>query len=406
MLPWSIKGLPIPALSGKATVAGFPLLISWQPWIGPAITILLGLLVGIVMERVLIGAVRKVLSHTALELNDHIVATLRGVILWLMLMWGAYVATYGMPFVPESNLALIRHVVFVMAMLLSIRLLAQMAVAVARFYLNYSNAMTALPNTSIFENLIRCSVYVLGLLMLLQTLGVSIVPIVTTLGVGGLAISLALQDSLANLFTGIQMLLARQIRVGDTIQLENSMAGEVIDIAWRTTTLRQLSGNLVILPNNKLASNIIVNYSNPHPDLTVSLQLAVPLTADLQRVEEVAVEEARTVALTLLRQKIPKSKGRLPELNPLVRYLSYGESWINMAVQIPFTIAMDGGLVRHELFKALHRRFVAEGISLPFPQNIVHLDFPEPNSASEKQPSAFETRLSERANQKENGESA
>ena len=405
ILPSSLQGLIFPGLAAsKALKGNVPLMATWQPWIGPGITILLGLLVGVALERLLIGAVRKVLAHTSIALNDHIVATLRGVILWLVAMWGTYVATYGMPLIPEAQLALIRHVVFVMAMLLSIRLLAQMAVAIARFYLTYSNALTALPNTSIFENIIRCTVYVLGLLMLLQTLGVSIVPIVTALGVGGLAISLALQDSLANLFAGIQMLLARQIRVGNTIQLENSMMGEVLDIGWRTTTLRQLSGNLVILPNGKLASNVIVNYNNPHPDLTVALQLAVPLTADLQRVEEIATEEARKVGLDLLRQKNEKKKW--PELKPLVRYLSYGESWINMAVQIPFIVAMDGGLVRHELFKALHRRFVAENISLPFPQNIVHLDFPGAKQDQNEFEAKLAEKLTENFSQKESGESA
>lgn len=395
----------IPTLTARGMVAPLPFVGSWGPWIVPVVTILLGLLVGILLERLLLGAVRKILSHTSLELNNQIAATLRGVILWLVAMWGAYVATYGMPFLPAEHLALIRHLVFVMAMLLSIRLMAQMAVAVARFYLSYSNALDALPNTSIFENIIRCSVYIIGLLMLLQTLGVSIVPIVTALSVGGLAISLALQDSLANLFAGIQMLLARQIKVGNTIQLENSMMGEVVDIAWRTTTLRQLSGNLVIMPNSKLASNIIVNYKVPNPDLTVSLQMAIPLNADLQRVEEVVNEEAQAVAQTLIKQKMGKSKAGA--FNPVVRYQSYGESWVNLAVALPFSTPMDGGLVKHELFKAIHRRFSAENISLPFPQNIVHLDFP--NSALSNpvnEQSEFMNRMTERAHQAENNESA
>jgi len=385
----------------KGFLAPSPAVMVWKPWIGPSLTILLGFLVGIVIERLLIGMVRKILRHASIELNDHIVATLRGVILWLVVMWGAYVATYGMPLIPEAHLALIRHLVFVMAMLLSIRLMAQMAIAIARFYLTYSNALTSLPNTSIFENIIRFTIYILGLLMLLQTLGVSIVPIMTALGVGGLAISLALQDSLANLFAGIQMLLARQIVVGNTVQLENSLIGEVMDIAWRTTTLRQLSGNLVIVPNSKLASNILVNYKNPHPDLTVAMQLAVPLDADLQLVEDIVSQEAQTTGLAMLRQKNAKAKQEA--FNPVVRYQSYGESWINLIVQLPFSVVMDGGMVKHELFKALHKRFMAEKIRLPFPQNIVHLDLPGSQTGDQNE---FQAKLWERAKQADNGESA
>lgn len=353
-----------------------PILLTWAPWLWPAATVLLGLVVGMVVERLVLRGVREILKHTPLELNEQIAATLRGVIFWLFAMWAIYMATYGLPFLQGGQVVLVRHLVFLIAMLLSIRLLARVAVATLRFYLNYSKALSALPNTSIFENIVLFVVYVLGLLMMLQTLGVSIVPIVTALGVGGLAISLALQDTLANLFAGIQMILARQIKVGNTIQLENSYVGEVVDIAWRTTTLRQLSGNMVILPNSKMASNIIINYTTPHPDLTVTFPMAVALDADLQQVETISQEVAQAVGQTLIRQKLGKSSKSASSFNPLVRFLSYGESWINMAVQMPFTMPVDGGLVRHELFKALHQRLMAEKISLPFPQNVVHLDFP------------------------------
>jgi small-conductance mechanosensitive channel len=355
----------------------WPLLFAWKPWMGPGLTIILGVVTGLIVEKVLLGTVRQILRHTPLELNETIASTLRGVIFWLVTLWSIYMATFGLPYFQPTHVDLIRHMVFVMAMLLSIQLLAKVAVALARFYLTYSNVRTALPNTSIFENIIRFGVYILGMLMLLQTMGVSIVPIVTALGVGGLAISLALQDPLSNLFAGIQMILARQIRVGSTIQLENGQTGEVVDIAWRTTTLRQLSGNVVILPNNKLSSNILISYNNPHPDLTVTLQVAVPLNADLQQVETLALDVAQTVGLAIIRQKMGKTKPT--PFTPVVRYLSYGESWINMALQLPFPVPMDGGLVRHELFKALHARFMADNISLPFPQNVVHLDFPRKN---------------------------
>jgi small-conductance mechanosensitive channel len=163
--------------------------------------------------------------------------------------------------------------------------------------------------------------------------------------------------------------------VGNIIQLENGQSGQVQDIGWRTTVLRQLSGNLIILPNSKLASNVIVNFTNPHPDLTVSLQLAVPLTADLQQVEELTREVAESVGRRLLSEKAGGKKHK--DLVPLIRYLSYGEASINLSVNLPFPVAMDGGQVRHELFKALHARFLEEHISLPFPQSVVHLEFPE-----------------------------
>src|SRR5262249_7384234 len=146
----------------------------------------------------------------------------------------------------------IRSVLFIGTMLIGMRLSINFIIACIRHYTKQSEHR-AFPNTSIFENLIRIALFIIGILVILQTLGVSILPIITALGVGGLAVSLALQDTLANLFAGLHMIIARQIKVGDTIQLENGQAGLVKDIGWRTTTIKQYSGNLVILPNAKMA---------------------------------------------------------------------------------------------------------------------------------------------------------
>lgn len=351
-------------------------LLNWSLWVEPTLLVLMGVATGIIVEKVLIGATRKILNRISTDLNENIASLMRGVIRWVFALWGAYAATFNMEFLKAGSLEMIRQVLFVITMFIAIRLLAQMSVAVARFYLNHAFAFRALPNTSIFENLIRLVVYIFGIIMLLQTMGISVGPLIAALGVGGLAISLALQDTLANLFAGVNMILARQIRIGDTIKLENGLSGKVIDIGWRTTTLRQLSGDTVILPNNKMAQSITINYLGPHPDLAVSLQMAIPLSADLNHLETVALEEARSVGKRLLAEK-PNLEKQQGNFAPVVQFASFGESWVNMNVVMPFSIVMDGGKVRHELLKALHTRLTAEKVHMPFPQRVIHMDWPQ-----------------------------
>ena len=96
--------------------------------------------------------------------------------------------------------------------------------------------------------------------MMLNAVGVSITPIITALGVGGLAMALALQDTLSNLFAGIHILAEHTIRIGDFIRLETGQEGYVEDISWRTTRIRMLPNNMVIVPNSKLAQSVVVNY--------------------------------------------------------------------------------------------------------------------------------------------------
>lgn len=347
-------------------------LVIWQRWLWPASFLIVGLVSGLVVEKIVVSTVRKVFRHQSIQLNDYIVSLLKGMVWCLFLLWGLSLATYSMP-LDARSLGVVRSIIFMVGMILIIRLLAQVAVAVVRFYLNHAWALKALPNTSIFENIIRIAVYGFGLIIMLQTMGVSVWPLITALGAGGLAVSLALQDTLANMFAGIQMILARQIRVGDTIQLENGLSGRVEDIGWRTTMLRQLSGNRVILPNNKMAANIIVNYTLPHPDLTVTFPVEVPIIENPRKMEEWVTAALREAAAGMLSGQSAVST--TPD--PIVRFVAYGDASMQMSVSMTFATPVDGGLLRHEFFKTLHDRFATEQVSPPFPRKRMLLDFPE-----------------------------
>ena len=103
---------------------------------------------------------------------------------------------------------------------------------------------------------ILCVIPGLGGLVLLNSLGVAITPLLTALGVGGLAVALALQDTLSNLFAGVHILTSRKVQPGDFIQLDNGMQGYVQDTNWRNTIIRQLPNNILVVPNATVASSI------------------------------------------------------------------------------------------------------------------------------------------------------
>lgn len=125
--------------------------------------------------------------------------------------------------------------------------------------------------TGLSQTVIRTCVVVVGALVLLGHAGIAITPLVTALGIGGLAAALALQDTLSNLFGGFHLLADQPVRVGDLIRLENGMEGVVEDIGWRSTRIRGLSKDLIVVPNAKLAQSILINRSSgtalhEHPD--------------------------------------------------------------------------------------------------------------------------------------------
>jgi small-conductance mechanosensitive channel len=226
-------------------------------------------------------------------------------------------------------------------------------------------ASEALPSASILVNITRIAILVIGGLTVLSALEISITPIITALGVGGLAVALALQDTLGNMFAGLQIVASKQIRPGDYLLLETTQEGTVVDIAWRTTTLRTQADNLVIVPNAKLAQAVVTNYRLPADPLAVYTEFGVVYGSDLERVERVAAEVAAEVMAELQPQ--------LPGYEPIVRFRGFGDSQITVLVVLRTTEYGDQYLLRSEFVRRLHARFAAEDIHFPFPTRTVHL---------------------------------
>jgi small-conductance mechanosensitive channel len=213
--------------------------------------------------------------------------------------------------------------------------------------------------SSIFITLGKLLIYIVGFLILLQTLGVSIAPILTALGVGGLAVALALQDTLANLFAGVHLLASKKIRIGDYVKLETGQEGYVTDINWRNTSLRQLPNNMIIVPNAKMASAIVINFYRPQNELAVPIECEVDYESDLEKVEAVTKEVIRDVMQTV--------DGGVPSFEPVVRFHTFGDWSIKFTANLRAQEFADQYLLKHEFVKRLRARYAAEGIHIPFP---------------------------------------
>lgn len=222
----------------------------------------------------------------------------------------------------------------------------------------------ALPVTSLTRHVVRWLVLVGGGLVVLNGLGVSITPMLTALGVGGLAVALALQEPLSNFFAGFFITLAGQIRVGDFVALESGEQGYVVDFSWRSTRIRMLANNLVVVPNSRLAQAIVVNHHLPERDLAVLVDVGVDYESDLAHVECVVVDVGRSVMADV--------EGGVPDFEPFVRFHTFGDSSIDFTVILRAAEFTGQYLVKHEFVKRLHARFRSEGIVIPFPIRTLH----------------------------------
>ncbi|MGM0386284.1 MAG: mechanosensitive ion channel family protein [Actinomycetota bacterium] len=220
-------------------------------------------------------------------------------------------------------------------------------------------------SASIFLNLIRLAVLVIGLLAVLSTLGISITPMLTALGVGGLAVALALQDTLSNLFAGLQIISSRMVRAGDYVELSSGEAGFVEDVNWRYTTIRQLARNMVVVPNATLASTIFTNHKLPAEDFGLYMAVGVAYDSDLDLAERIAKEVASEV--------IAEFSPTVRDFEPSARFHTFGDSSIDMTIVLRAGQFDDQWEMRHQFVKRLKKRFDDAGIEIPFPQRTVHM---------------------------------
>ncbi len=283
-------------------------------------------------------------------------ALIRRRIPWWCVLVGVWISAGYWPLTAETRVVLERTLFVTGALSVTTTLAAIASLSVEAYG---SVVAPALPVTSLTRNIAWGLVAVLGLLVVLNGLGLSITPMLTALGVGGLAVALALQEPLANFFAGLFLTLAGQVRVGDYVKLDGGQEGYVTDFSWRSTRLRMLANNLVIVPNAKLAQAIVVNHHLPSQDLAVLVEVGVDYASDLTEVERIVGKVGREVMM-----EVP---GGVREFEPFIRYHTFADSSVNFTVILRAKEFVDQYLVKHEFIKRLHTRFNEHGIVIPFP---------------------------------------
>jgi len=220
----------------------------------------------------------------------------------------------------------------------------------------------ALPKTTLLSSILSGVIYAMGVLVVLQYAGISVAPILTAMGVGGAALALGMQETLSNIFSGLQLILSRQIRIGDYVRISAGEEGKVADINFRFTTVQTLGGNTIIVPNQKLASSVLTNYNMPAQEISVSIPVGVSYASDLDEVERVTLEVA---------DEVMEAFDHGVESDPVVRFHTFGDSAIEFDVVLRTSSFVNQFLLKHEFIKALTRRYREEGIDIPFPMRTI-----------------------------------
>lgn len=317
--------------------------------------LIISIIVGLVFKKIIVHRLRRLTARTEWKSDDIILEGINRAAIPIFIVIGIYMAIHNLPL--EESVIKILDIISVVIILFTATVVA--ARIAAGFITNYTQRNNGLlPATSLFSNITKIIVYILGGLIILQYIGVSITPLLTALGVGGLAVALALQDTLSNLFSGLNIIASKQIKPGDYIKLDNQEEGLVTDITWRYTTIQAMPNNRIIVPNHKLAAAIITNYNLPVEDIAVSIPVSVSYDSNLEEIEKITLE----VALEIQNSSTDAYNSH----EPIVRFKEFGASGINMSVILRAKDFATQYPLRHDFIKRLHQVFKEKGIEIPY----------------------------------------
>ena len=317
-------------------------------------------ILGWLFKRYVHKRLKKVAAKTNWRGDDVVLEAVESSSVFWFVLGGVYLALGRLP-LDESLMATVQTGAIVLLIFSVTLSLANITVGLLEMFAENNDAF---PSTTMISNLVRIVIITVGALVVFQTLGISITPVLTALGVGGLAISLALKDTLSDLFAGLHILLSRKVVPGDLVELDTLHKGTVQNISWRNTIIRDRRNNTVVIPNSRLSTAIMRNFDMPVKQLIARVACGVSYNSDLEHVERVVLEVANKVQSTV--------EGAISDYEPSMVFIAFGESSIDFRVSMGAEDYSGQWAVTHEFIKQISKRFVQEGIEIPFPIRTVY----------------------------------
>ena len=343
-------------------------------WLDPATAgaiVLIAILVAFVLHKVVFPLIIRFTKWTPTDLDSRLVRSARWPVSLGILVLGVYLALTLPLDLTDTQQARTDTVAKVLVVVLGIFLVVGLLSKTIDWYLeNLAGKTQGIIDVKLFPLIRRVAVvfiYGLGALLVMDLLGINISPLIAGLGLGGLAVALAIQPTLANLFAGTYVMTEGVIATGDYIQLSDGIKGYVVEVGWRSTRIRDWRNNLVVVPNAKFAETIITNYQQPTPEVSVFLECGTSYDSDLYRVEEVCLE--------VMDEVIANEPMAVKDYGKYFAFDKFGESNVNFWLFIRATDRWGSFVVQSALMKLLHKRFKEEGIAINYPMRT--LQFPE-----------------------------
>jgi small-conductance mechanosensitive channel len=322
--------------------------------------VLTGLIIGLISELIILRRIRRATSKAKWQGSRIIFNSLRG----MPFLWFTMIGTYGALINLEIDQNLFNFLLNGLYIIITLSLVLIIARVINGFTKAYTGRIKGVPAaTSIITNVTNFTLLFIAFLIIVNSLGIDVTPLLTLLGVGGLTIALALQPTLSNLFAGLYLLTSREYEIGDYIKLDSGEEGYISDMTWHHTIIKPPAGHNIVIPNSQLFSATIRNFGVSETETLITIPLGVGYDSDLIEVEEITVKVASEI--------VKKIQGEFSSTPPYIRYHTFAPSSIDFQVNIYAKNRKDHALIRHEFIKAIFKKYQEEKIDIPYPHTVI-----------------------------------
>ncbi len=332
-----------------------------HPWIQSLGIFILSLVLTVVARLSLRFVLLKLTQETKSEVDDILIRAVKNVVTYLIPVIGLMLALTPLALQTSIPERILFSFLVVLLMRAALNLVGDMSKWLEKTWLERTASTLDEGLLPLLRKVVKTGVAVLGLLIILGKWEVQIAPLLGALGVGGLAIALALNSSLSNIFAGIQLILDRSINVGDKVQLESGETGVLMDIGLRTTLMRTYDNEVISLPNSQLANARIKNYTKPDATIRVGVNFAVAYGSDVSEVKRVVLDA------------ISQLDDILPEPGPQVLLLNMSEFSLDMCGRVWVDDFNKQFARKLEMTELIYNTLNKSDIEIPFPTRTVHM---------------------------------
>ncbi|MFP4082523.1 MAG: mechanosensitive ion channel family protein [Candidatus Aminicenantes bacterium] len=321
-----------------------------------AVALVIAFLAKLILKRVLKPLTRK----TKTKIDDLIIKIISSIIFYLILVLGLKVGLQYFEFETALYNSLIDTFLILLISFLIFRIVHIFSVHWIKEWASKTESTADDRLIPLMEKIVKVLVVILAVIFILDAWNVNISPFLATAGIAGLAIGLAVRDSLVNILGGVQLVLDKTFKVGDKVQLESGELGVILDIGLRTTKLKTYDNEVIYIPNGYLANAKIKNYTQPDLSIRVNVNFGVVYGSNTEKVREVLLDALRKIDTVL------------EDPEPQVLFLKMSDFSLDFVARAwveSFALAYTTSLkMTDEIYNTLNKA----NIGIPFPTRTIY----------------------------------